>query len=46
MDEYEGLFINNPINNSIFRRRVEGIGVIHREEAINWGISGLMVLNP
>jgi len=36
VDEYEKLITNNPI----FRRRVEGIGYISREEAINWGLSG------
>ncbi|MEA5594164.1 NAD(P)H-quinone oxidoreductase subunit H [Rivularia sp. UHCC 0363] len=39
IDEYERLITNNPI----FRRRVEGIGVLTREEAINWGISGPML---
>lgn len=39
IDEYERLITNNPI----FRRRVEGIGVLSREEAINWGISGPML---
>ena len=39
IDEYERLITNNPI----FRRRVEGIGVINREDAINWGISGPML---
>ncbi|YAF95064.1 MAG: NAD(P)H-quinone oxidoreductase subunit H [Nodularia sp. CChRGM 3473] len=39
IDEYEKLITNNPI----FRRRVEGIGVLSREEAINWGISGPML---
>ena len=39
VDEYEKLITNNPI----FRRRVEGIGVLSREEAINWGISGPML---
>lgn len=39
VDEYEKLITNNPI----FRRRVEGIGVITREEAINWGLSGPML---
>jgi NAD(P)H-quinone oxidoreductase subunit H len=39
VDEYEKLITNNPI----FRRRVEGIGTIGREEAINWGLSGPML---
>ncbi|NJL80233.1 MAG: NADPH-quinone oxidoreductase, partial [Richelia sp. SM2_1_7] len=39
IDEYERLITNNPI----FRRRVEGIGILSREDAINWGISGPML---
>jgi NAD(P)H-quinone oxidoreductase subunit H len=39
VDEYEKLISNNPI----FRRRVEGIGTISRDEAINWGLSGPML---
>lgn len=39
VDEYEKLITNNPI----FRRRVEGVGTISREEAINWGLSGPML---
>lgn len=39
IDEYEKLITDNPI----FRRRVEGIGVISRPEAINWGISEPML---
>jgi NAD(P)H-quinone oxidoreductase subunit H len=39
VDEYERLISNNPI----FRRRIEGIGTISREEAINWGLSGPML---
>jgi NAD(P)H-quinone oxidoreductase subunit H len=39
IDEYEKLITNNPI----FRRRVEGIGILTREDAINWGISGPML---
>ncbi len=39
VDEYERLITDNPI----FRRRVEGVGVITREEAINWGLSGPML---
>nr|ATL58797.1 NADH-plastoquinone oxidoreductase subunit H [Salvinia cucullata] len=34
--EYERLITRNPI----FLKRVEGIGFISREEAINWGLSG------
>jgi NAD(P)H-quinone oxidoreductase subunit H len=39
VDEYEQLITNNPI----FRRRVEGVGTISRDEAINWGLSGPML---
>lgn len=39
IDEYERLMTDNPI----FRRRVEGVGVIERDEAINWGLSGPML---
>lgn len=39
IDEYEKLITNNPI----FRRRVEGVGTLSREEAINWGCSGPML---
>ena len=39
VDEYEKLISNNPI----FRRRVEGVGTITRDEAINWGLSGPML---
>jgi NAD(P)H-quinone oxidoreductase subunit H len=39
IDEYEKLISDNPI----FRQRVEGIGTIGREEAINWGLSGPML---
>ncbi len=39
VDEYEKLITNNPI----FRRRVEGVGTVTREEAINWGLSGPML---
>ncbi|MEH2423965.1 MAG: NAD(P)H-quinone oxidoreductase subunit H [Nostoc sp.] len=39
VDEYERLVTDNPI----FRRRVEGIGTVTREEAINWGLSGPML---
>lgn len=39
IDEYERLITNNPI----FLKRVQGIGVISKEEAINWGLSGPMI---
>ncbi|KAG6540232.1 hypothetical protein Mapa_018357 [Marchantia paleacea] len=39
INEYERLITNNPI----FLKRVEGIGIITREEAINWGLSGPML---
>jgi NAD(P)H-quinone oxidoreductase subunit H len=39
VNEYEKLITNNPI----FRRRVEGVGTISRDEAINWGLSGPML---
>lgn len=39
VDEYEKLITNNPI----FRRRVEGVGTITQEQAINWGLSGPML---
>lgn len=39
INEYERLITNNPI----FLRRVEGMGFIAREEAINWGLSGPML---
>ncbi|WP_396033669.1 NAD(P)H-quinone oxidoreductase subunit H [Candidatus Cyanaurora vandensis] len=39
VDEYETLITNNPI----FRRRVEGLGVVSQEEAISWGMSGPML---
>ncbi|MEX0271028.1 NAD(P)H-quinone oxidoreductase subunit H [Leptolyngbyaceae cyanobacterium UHCC 1019] len=39
IDEYEKLITNNPI----FIRRVEGVGTLSREEAINWGCSGPML---
>ena len=39
IDEYEKLITNNPI----FIRRVEGVGTLSREDAINWGCSGPML---
>ena len=39
LDEYHRLMTDNPI----FRHRLEGIGVISREDAINWGLSGPML---
>jgi NAD(P)H-quinone oxidoreductase subunit H len=39
VDEYERLITDNPI----FRRRVEGVGTISRDTAINWGLSGPML---
>jgi NAD(P)H-quinone oxidoreductase subunit H len=39
VNEYENLISQNPI----FLKRVEGIGVINKEEAINWGLSGPML---
>lgn len=37
--EYEKLITNNPI----FLGRVQGIGAIDKDEAINWGLSGPML---
>lgn len=39
LDEYEKLITDNPI----FRRRIEGVGALSRDEAIAWGISGPML---
>jgi NAD(P)H-quinone oxidoreductase subunit H len=39
IEEYEQLITNNPI----FLRRVSGVGIITREAAINWGLSGPML---
>lgn len=39
INEYEKLITYNPI----FLARVENVGVIKREEAINWGLSGPML---
>nr|YP_009033786.1 49 kDa subunit of NADH-plastoquinone oxidoreductase [Mesotaenium endlicherianum]AHZ11169.1 49 kDa subunit of NADH-plastoquinone oxidoreductase [Mesotaenium endlicherianum] len=39
ISEYERLITRNPI----FLKRVEGVGIIQREEAINWGLSGPML---
>nr|YP_010964350.1 NADH-plastoquinone oxidoreductase subunit 7 [Astragalus tumbatsica]WNM88929.1 NADH-plastoquinone oxidoreductase subunit 7 [Astragalus tumbatsica] len=37
--EYQNLITRNPI----FLERVEGVGVVGREEVINWGLSGPML---
>ncbi|GJX43270.1 NADH-plastoquinone oxidoreductase subunit 7 [Tanacetum coccineum] len=37
--EYQKLITRNPI----FLERVEGVGIIGGEEAINWGLSGPML---
>jgi len=37
--EYQKLIMRNPI----FLERVEGVGIISGEEAINWGLSGPML---
>jgi NADH-quinone oxidoreductase subunit D len=34
--EYDALLHNNPV----FRARIEGIGIISADDAINWGLSG------
>ncbi len=39
IDEYEKLITNNPI----FRKRIEGLGTIQRDQAINWSLSGPML---
>lgn len=39
VDEYERLITNNPI----FLKRVENVGTISKEDAINWGLSGPML---
>lgn len=39
VDEYERLITNNPI----FLKRVENVGKISKEDAINWGLSGPML---
>jgi NAD(P)H-quinone oxidoreductase subunit H len=39
IDEYERLLSKNPI----LRNRTEGVGVVTREDAINWGLSGPML---
>ena len=39
LEEYDRLITKNPI----FRNRVEGVGVIAQEDAINWGLSGPML---
>ncbi|KAG5627152.1 hypothetical protein H5410_012370 [Solanum commersonii] len=37
--EYQKLITRNPI----FLERVEGVGIIGRDEALNWGLSGPML---
>ncbi|KAH0640780.1 hypothetical protein KY285_037366 [Solanum tuberosum] len=37
--EYQKLITRNPI----FLERVEGVGIIGRDEAVNWGLSGPML---
>lgn len=39
VEEYDRPITRNPI----FSGRVEGVGVVNREEAINWGLSGPML---
>tara|TARA_B100000131_G_C18037471_1_gene581023 strand:- start:247 stop:1227 length:981 start_codon:yes stop_codon:yes gene_type:complete len=39
IDEYEKLITNNPI----FRKRIEGLGIIEKDQAINWSLSGPML---
>jgi NAD(P)H-quinone oxidoreductase subunit H len=39
IDEYEKLLTMNPI----LRRRLQGVGILSRESAINWGTSGPML---
>ena len=42
IDEYEKLITNNPI----FRKRIEGLGTIQRDQAINWSLSCLLYTSP
>ncbi len=39
VDEYEALITRNPI----FLKRVQGVGTISSQQAINWGLSGPML---
>ena len=39
IDEYEALITRNPI----FLKRVQGVGTISSQQAINWGLSGPML---